>query len=115
MEISHTIDQGIYKLALHGHFVLDGVTKAQDNSEPYLRDANLRGMLVNFDAVETIDSSGIGLTVMFHKRLIKHNAKLVLFKMKRNVREAYSITGIDQTLTVCDTEAEALEIINKQE
>ncbi|CAN5899894.1 anti-sigma factor antagonist BldG [soil metagenome] len=55
---------------------------------------------VDVQAVEFMDSSGLGVIVGAHKRLKGEEGELVLVSPNKQMRRILALTGLDQILTV---------------
>lgn len=55
---------------------------------------------VDVQAVEFMDSSGLGVIVGAHKRLKGSEGELVLVSPNKQMRRILALTGLDQILTV---------------
>lgn len=55
---------------------------------------------VDVQAVEFMDSSGLGVIVGAHKRLKGHDGSLALVSPNKQMRRILNLTGLDQILTV---------------
>ncbi len=62
---------------------------------------------VDVQAVEFMDSSGLGVIVGAHKRLKGHEGGLALVSPNKQMRRILNLTGLDQILTVRKSVAEA--------
>ncbi len=65
-------------------------------------------VLVDFGALDYINSTGMRVLLILAKRLSATSGKLVLCGMKEHIVEVFSISGFNQILTITDTEEEAL-------
>ncbi len=65
-------------------------------------------MLMDFGALDYINSTGMRVLLILAKRLSATSGKLVLCGMKEHILEVFSISGFNQILTITDTEQEAL-------
>lgn len=62
---------------------------------------------VDVQAVEFMDSSGLGVIVGAHKRLKGHDGALALVSPNKQMRRILNLTGLDQILTVRQSVGEA--------
>ncbi|HEX2054044.1 MAG TPA: STAS domain-containing protein [Actinomycetota bacterium] len=62
---------------------------------------------VDVQAVDFMDSSGLGVIVGAHKRLRGHDGSLILVSPNKQMRRILSLTGLDQILTVRQSVGEA--------
>lgn len=68
-----------------------------------------RKMIVNFDRVEYISSSGLRVMLASLKQLRKTGGDLKLACLKPYVRETFEIAGFTQLFEIYDGEEEAIE------
>lgn len=81
-------------------FLRDAITKAADAGNLFIA--------VDVQAVEFMDSSGLGVIVGAHKRLKGEEGELVLVSPNKQMRRILALTGLDQILTVSISVDEAL-------
>lgn len=65
-------------------------------------------ILLNFGAVDSIDSSGIGELVSAYTSVCRHAGQLKLLNLREPVRDLLQITKLDAILDINDDEAMAL-------
>ena len=70
----------------------EAVNKAIEEGRHYIA--------VDVQAVDFMDSSGLGVIVGAHKRLKGHDGTLALVSPNKQMRRILSLTGLDQILTV---------------
>lgn len=92
-----------------GNIALDGVSDVKNYIKPFLDDESVKGVVINFEKVNFIDSSGIGLIVSIFKTLQTRQAKLALCNLSKKNTEIFNMTRLDKILNIYDSEAEALE------
>ena len=66
-------------------------------------------VLMDFGALDYINSTGMRVLLILAKRLSATSGKLVLCGLREHIVEVFSISGFNQILTITETEAEALE------
>ena len=64
--------------------------------------------------VTQIDSSAITILVNFQRRIIQKDGRLVLFGMRSDIAEIFSIVGIENMFRICSTRND-FEIIYAQQ
>ena len=107
MEFSHRV-ANICVVSITGNIALDGVNEAKDYLKPLLEDPDLKGLLINFDQVNFIDSSGIGLIVSLFKTLQQREAKFGLSDLSKKNEEIFNITRLNKILDIYPSEAEGI-------
>jgi anti-anti-sigma factor len=65
-------------------------------------------MVINFEKVNFIDSSGIGLIVSIFKTMQQKEGKLALTNLSQKNMEIFSITRLNKILDIFPTEQEAI-------
>ncbi len=65
-------------------------------------------LVINFESVIYLDSSGIGTLVEVFRRVNAFGGKLVLCGLNERVLSVFEITKLDKFFRICETEAEAL-------
>jgi anti-sigma B factor antagonist len=73
-----------------------------------------RKIVVNFDRVEYISSSGLRVMLASLKQLRKTGGDLKLASLKPYVRETFEIAGFTQLFEIYDREEEAVAEFEKQ-
>ena len=73
-----------------------------------LIDGGCMSIVVNFDGVEYISSSGLRVMLASLKRLKKAQGDLKLACLKPYVKEVFDIAGFTQLFEICDQEEEAV-------
>jgi len=108
MIFSHRIENDACIVAIEGNIALDGVNEAKAFLRPHLENPQVRSMVINFDKVNFIDSSGIGLIVSIFKTMQQKEGKLALTNLSQKNMEIFSITRLNKILDIFPTEQEAL-------
>ncbi|MBF0287165.1 MAG: anti-sigma factor antagonist [SAR324 cluster bacterium] len=108
MKVEHRVEKNVCVIKLQGDIALGADVEVQKYIKPLLEDKNLIGVVVNMREVETIDSSGIGLTISLYKQLKETQVKFILCQLREYVLEAYTLTGLNSVLTILPTEEEAI-------
>ena len=108
MIFSHRIDNDTCIVAIEGNIALDGVNEAKAFLRPHLENPQVRTMVINFEKVNFIDSSGIGLIVSIFKTMQQKEGKLALTNLSPKNLEIFSITRLNKIFDIFPTEQEAL-------
>ena len=95
-------------VSIEGNIALDGVNEAKSYLKPHLEDPDIKGLVMNFEKVNFIDSSGIGLIVSIFKTLQQKEGKFALTNLSKKNEEIFSITRLNKILEIYDSEQEAL-------
>src|ERR687887_2204387 len=70
--------------------------------------AGARAIILNFSAMEYMNSGGIGLLVTLLIRMKRQQQRLLTFGVSEHYRHIFDLTRLDEAIGVYDTEAEAL-------
>jgi len=108
MICSHRIEDGICVVTIEGNIALDGVNEAKNYLKPHLESSDVSGLVINFEKVNFIDSSGIGLIVSIFKTMQQKNGKFALTNLSKKNEEIFSITRLNKILDIFPSEAEAV-------
>ena len=66
-------------------------------------------LVIDLQAVEHMDSSGLGMLVEILRRVHAYGGKMSLCAASKLVRGMFEITRLDQFFRICATETEALD------
>lgn len=108
MEIEEKDAGGVKILALSGR--LDAYSSNEvEKSITGLIDGGCVRIVVNFEGVEYISSSGLRVMLAALKRLRKLNGELSLACLQPYVKEVFDIAGFTQLFAIYDREADAVD------
>jgi anti-sigma B factor antagonist len=71
-------------------------------------DGRVRAIVLNFDGLEYMNSSGIGLLVTLLIRVNREKQKLLTYGLSEHYRNIFQITRLDDAITIHDSEEEAV-------
>ena len=108
MICTHRIENGFCLVNIEGNITLDGVNEAKTYLKPHLESSEVTGLVINFEKVNFIDSSGIGLIVSIFKTMQQKNGKFALTNLSKKNEEIFGITRLNKILDIFPSEAEAL-------
>lgn len=108
MKFQHRNQDNVCILTIEGNLALEGVGEVKNYVKPLLTDRSILAILINFEKVEFIDSSGIGLIVSIYKTLQQRQAKLMLSALSKKNSEIFNMTRLDKIMSIYATEEEAL-------
>jgi len=66
-----------------------------------------RVILLNFDGLEYMNSSGIGLLVTLLVRANRHNQRLMAYGLSEHYRQIFELTRLDEAIGMYSSEADA--------
>ena len=68
-----------------------------------------RAIILNFEGLEYMNSSGIGLLVTLLIRVNREKQRLLTYGLTEHYRHIFELTRLDDAIGIYDTEQEALE------
>jgi anti-sigma B factor antagonist len=72
----------------------------------------VRAIILNFEGLEYMNSSGIGLLVTLLIRVNRHKQRLLTYGLSEHYRTIFQITRLDDAISIYDTEEEAVGAAN---
>ena len=74
-------------------------------------DGRMRGIVLNFEGLEYMNSSGIGLLVTLLIRVNREKQKLLTYGLSEHYRSIFEITRLDDAIEIHDSEEGALAAV----
>ena len=71
-------------------------------------DDGLRAVVLNFDGLQYMNSSGIGLLVTLLVRAHRQGQQVLAYGLSEHYRQIFELTRLDEAVGIHDTEADAL-------
>ena len=71
-------------------------------------------ILINGQELQYISSAGLGVFMSYLQDFEKENIKMALFGLNEKVENVFKILGLDQLISMVDTEEEAKIILNEK-
>ena len=112
MIFSHRVENSVCLVGIEGNIALDGVNEAKAFLKPHMEDPNVKSIIINFEKVNFIDSSGIGLIVSVFKTMQQKEGRFAISNLSKKNEEIFSITRLNKILEIFPTEKEALAAVN---
>ena len=75
-------------------------------------DGQARAIILNFEGLEYMNSSGIGLLVTLLIRINREKQQLLTYGLSDHYRSIFQITRLDDAITIYDSEEEAVQAAN---
>jgi anti-sigma B factor antagonist len=75
-------------------------------------DGQVRAIILNFEELEYMNSSGIGLLVTLLIRINREKQQLLTYGLSDHYRSIFQITRLDDAIAVHDSEEEAVQAAN---
>ena len=105
---------------INGYSVIDFEGEVNGFAENMLMDAykqasqnNAKVIIFNFDKLEYLNSSGIGLLVTILIRAQRQNQRLLACGLSEHYREIFNLTRLDEAIGIYDTESDAITSISR--
>lgn len=86
----------------------DGVGEMKDVAQD-LVDQGFKKAILDFQAVQRIDSQGLGQVVAFHITMQKAQVNCCVARMRESINELFSITNLDKVIDIYRSVPQALE------
>ncbi len=67
-----------------------------------------RAIILNFNGLEYMNSSGIGLLVTLLIRANRQKQRLLTYGLSEHYRKIFELTRLNEAINICNTEAEAV-------
>jgi anti-sigma B factor antagonist len=74
-------------------------------------DGGVRGIVLNFEGMEYMNSSGIGLLVTLLIRVNREKQKLLTYGLSEHYQSIFQITRLDDAIEIHDSEEGALAAV----
>jgi anti-sigma B factor antagonist len=75
-------------------------------------DGQVRAIILNFEDLEYMNSSGIGLLVTLLIRINREKQMLMTYGLSDHYRSIFQITRLDDAIAIHDSEEEAVKAAN---
>ena len=75
-------------------------------------DGQVRAIILNFEGLEYMNSSGIGLLVTLLIRINREKQQLLTYGLSEHYRSIFQITRLDDAIAIHDSEEEAVRAAN---
>jgi anti-sigma B factor antagonist len=72
----------------------------------------VRAIILNFEGLEYMNSSGIGLLVTLLIRVNREKQRLLTYGLTEHYRNIFQITRLDDAITMRESEEEAVQVVN---
>ena len=111
MDLTHRIEDEIIIVSVTGK--LDTTTSA--SFDTYLRQTSteVKHCILAFDKLDYISSAGLRSVLMAAKLFGAKKGKLVLSGLSGAVKDVFSLSGFDRVVPLCESQSDALALIQK--
>jgi len=86
-------------LRLKGKFTLEHIQAFKNQSSQFVKNS-LNTIFVDFSEVSFIDSSGIGVLIMFMNSAKNHNINFILYDLNKDVFNLFRIAYLDKFFNI---------------
>ncbi len=76
-----------------------------------IKSSNAINIIFDFNMVDFMDSSGIGMLMGRYKMTSILGGKVVVFGVKKHIKRIIDMSGIDKIINICDTYENSLKLI----
>ena len=97
-----------------GVTVIEIAGEVNRESDPHLQGAyeragaDTRAIILAFDGLEYMNSSGIGLLVTLLVRAQRNGQRILAYGLSDHYRQIFELTRLDEVISIHDTEAAAI-------
>jgi stage II sporulation protein AA (anti-sigma F factor antagonist) len=110
MKITKKDQKNTMIIKIEGSLSVENVNILQDELNLCL--ANEKNVILEFSEVSFIDSSSLGIIVLFYTKLDALKKQLVVSKAKGEIYQMFNLTGVSRRIKVFKNTDDALEYIN---
>jgi len=113
MKLHHRIEQNICILAIEGDLSSKNMNEIEPYLAPFLQETKSVGIIINFENIPFVDSSGVGLILSVYKTLQAQESRLVLCQLNEENKKIFEMTRLDNILPIYATEQKAVTSFSK--
>lgn len=104
---------GILVVRLRGDLDHHAVEPLRDEIEQSLEQIHYRGLVLSFQDIDFMDSSGLGLILGRYRTLSSRGGKMALCEVNKNLEKIFELSGIFKIVQVFHSEDTALRAIKE--
>jgi anti-anti-sigma factor len=112
MQIKHHQEQNTEVFILDGSLSQADTKIAKEYIAPFISDKSILKILIDFESVPFMDSSGIGVLVSFHNQMKEEERTLSFCNLGENLMEIMSTTRLDSVFNIFPTKDAAISGMN---
>ncbi|MCR5608227.1 MAG: anti-sigma F factor antagonist [Lachnospiraceae bacterium] len=86
-------------------------TYIKEESDNIMNKRNIKNVIINFEHISFMDSSGIGVIIGRYKRIMYLNGKLIAVNMQPTVKRIFKMSGLHKIMYCCDTMKDAMSTV----
>lgn len=113
MHIDKDVVGGVLVVRLRGELDHHAVEPLRDEIEQSLEQTFYRGLVLSFQDIDFMDSSGLGLILGRYRTLSGRGGKMALCEVNSNLQKIFELSGIYKIVPVYDTEETALKAVKE--
>lgn len=111
MEILDRIESSVAILSLKGNIVAQTIAEIKPFLEPHVENIELKGLILNCEEVDYIDSAGLGLLASVFRTLQRLEKKLALTNVNTRIMETFTLTNLNNIFIVTVDVSSALKAV----
>ena len=109
-----TIDEGTHYVQAEGRITQDSIAKNSDAFVEILGDkAYENNVVLGFENVEHVDSSGVGWLLSNNRQFGERGGKLVLHSLPPSVKNVFGMLKLGEVLSLAGSEDEAKLVVSE--
>lgn len=97
-----------------GDFDLVSANEIREKIDNSLEETRARNLLLDLSKITFMDSSGLGVVLGRYRQIKAHQGEMIVCGIKPGLKKIFEISGIMSLMPVCNTEKEALELLDKR-
>jgi anti-sigma B factor antagonist len=102
MQIDKSSENGVTTLKLVGEIDLHGSPILRGELQHCVTE-KIPTLLVDFNGVDYIDSSGLATFIEYVREAASYNGKIALYGLKKKVRTIFDLVRLNELFTISDT------------
>ncbi len=107
MHIKTGEEQGVTIVSVEGEINLESSPQLRKAFEDLLKKGTQK-IILDFQRISYIDSSGLATCVELFQRLQEKSGKLSLVNVSPKIRNVFEVTRLDKLFHICNSQEEAL-------
>ena len=111
MNITTLLKRGVLIVRVEGELDMHVANKFREIVDKALETSGVKHILFNFEAVDFIDSSGLGVILGRYKKINAAGGKVLVAHLQPQVIQIFELSGLLKIIKFYNTEAEALECL----
>lgn len=109
MKLEHNIKQNIATVNILGNLALDNIQQVKVYFMDLMEDSKLKGVVLNLEHVNIIDSNGITAIVSLFKTCKIEKIQFAICLLSNQVFDVIKMLDLDKIIKIFKTEQEAFE------